>query len=48
MVMGFTIYLLSLFKPVSGREAVYMMMTIGIASALLAFGIAEQKSLKDG
>ena len=48
MAMGFTIYFLSLFKPVSAREAVYMMMTVGIGSALLAFGMAERRALRDG
>ena len=48
MLMGFAISFLTLFKPVSGRETVYLMMTIGIASALLAFGTAERTALRDG
>lgn len=48
MAMGFAISFLTLFKPISGSEAVYMMMTIGIATALLAFGTAERRALNDG
>ena len=42
------IYALAMFKPVSGPEAIHIVMTVGIASALIAFGVAERLALADG
>ena len=34
--------------PVGGREAIHVLMTIGIATALLRFGLLERRALRDG
>lgn len=45
MATGIVLYVASLFKPVAGREAVHVMMTVGIAGALIAFATAERRAL---
>ena len=42
------LYMLSLFEPISGREAIHLIMTIGLAAALLRFGMLERRALADG
>ena len=42
------IYGLSFFEPLSAREAVRLVVTYGIAIALLRFGMLERKALKGG
>ena len=41
-------YFLTLFEPVTGREAVHITVTIGIAAALLRFGQLEGRAHRDG
>lgn len=48
MLGAIVIYFASLFKAVSGREAVHVVLTIGIAAALLSFAALERRALKDG
>ena len=48
MLAGIALYCVSLFEPIGGREAVHLLMTIGIAAALLRFGYLERRALKDG
>jgi len=50
MSMGgaIALYFVSLFDPMSGREAIHLIMTIGIASALIRFGMLERRAHKDG
>ena len=40
------LYILSLFTPVDGREAIHVLMTIGIATALLRFGLLERRAMR--
>jgi hypothetical protein len=42
------LYVLSLIEPLTGREAVHLVMTIGIAAALVRFGFLERRALMDG
>ena len=42
------LYVISLIEQLTGREAVHMVMTIGIAAALLRFGFLERRALIDG
>ena len=44
MGSAIAVYLISLFEPVSGREAIHLIVSIGIGSALFAFGIHEKRS----
>ncbi|MEO5493147.1 MAG: hypothetical protein ABIR08_03880 [Sphingomonas sp.] len=48
MVGAIALYVISLFEPVGGREAIHVLMTIGIAAALLRFGMLERRALRDG
>ena len=42
------IYVLTFFEPLSAREAVRLVVTDGVALALLRFGTLERKALKGG
>jgi hypothetical protein len=42
------VYGLSFYEPITAREAVRLVVTFGIALALLRFGTLERKALKDG
>lgn len=46
MATGIVIYGLAMIKPVFGRDAVHVMMTVGIASALVAFAGLERAALR--
>ncbi|MDB5677508.1 MAG: hypothetical protein JWM94_510 [Sphingomonas bacterium] len=48
MVSAIGLYVLSLFEQLSARETIHTLMTIGIAAALLRFGLLERRALKDG
>jgi hypothetical protein len=40
------LYIVSLFEPVDGREAIHILMTVGIATALLRFGLLKRRALR--
>jgi hypothetical protein len=48
MIAGIALYFLDQFVPVSGREAIHVLVTVGIATALIAFGALERRALRDG
>lgn len=48
MVGAIALYFVTWFEPVSGREAIHLLMTLGLAAALLRFGFLERRALKDG
>lgn len=45
MVTGLLLYVLSIFKAFDPRDAIHVMMTVGIGTALIAFGTMERKAL---
>ncbi len=45
MAGAITLYAISLFEPISGREACHLIMTIGIAAALLRYGYLERRAM---
>jgi ABC-type multidrug transport system fused ATPase/permease subunit len=47
MLAALALYVLNMFEPVSGREAVHVIVTFGIAAALLRFGVLERRALRD-
>ena len=47
MIAAIALYLFSLFEPLGVREAIHVLMTIGIAAALLRFGMLERRALRD-
>ncbi|MBA3675818.1 MAG: hypothetical protein H0W74_00220 [Sphingosinicella sp.] len=48
MTAAIGLYFVSMFEAVDGREAIHILMTIGIAAALLRFGFLERRALRDG
>lgn len=48
MIGAILLYVLDQFEPMSGRDAIHILMSIGIATALVAFGALERRALKDG
>ena len=42
------IYVVAMFEPVSGRDAVHIIVTAAVAAALLNFGMLERRALRDG
>ena len=42
------LYFASQFEPMSGRLAIHILTTIGIAAALLRFAYLERRALRDG
>lgn len=48
MAGAISLYFVSLFEPLGGREAIHLLMTIGIATALLRFGYLERRDLRHG
>lgn len=41
------LYVLNMFEPVTGRDAVHVIVSIAVAAALIRFGILERHALKD-
>lgn len=44
MIAAIGLYFITLFEPVGGREAIHILVTIGIAAALLRFGFLERRA----
>ena len=42
------LYVGSFYEPLTGRDALHLIMTFGIAAALLRFGFLERRALKNG
>jgi len=41
------LYLVSFYEPLTGRDTLHLIMTLGIAAALLRFGFLERRALRD-
>lgn len=41
------LYVIDLYDPMTGREAIHLIMTIGIGAALLRFGMLERRAYRD-
>jgi Na+-driven multidrug efflux pump len=48
MTTAIALYFVSLFEPMSGRQAIHVLMSVGIAAALVRFGMLERRALKGG
>ena len=44
---GIAIYFLSMIEPMGAREAVHIIVSLGIAAALVRFGMLERRALRD-
>jgi hypothetical protein len=42
------LYVVEMFEPVSGREAVHIVLSMAIAAALLNFAMRERRSVREG
>lgn len=47
MIAAIALYFVTLFEPVGGREAIHILMTVGLAAALLRFGFLERRALRE-
>lgn len=48
VLAAFVLYAISLFEPVSGRDAIRVMLTVAVATAVLRFGMLERRALANG
>jgi hypothetical protein len=48
MISGILLYLLYSFVPVTGREAIHVIVSFGIAAALVRFGFLERRAQRLG
>ena len=48
MVAGILLYVVTLFEPVAGRDAIHILMSIGLVAALIRFGMLERRAFSDG
>jgi hypothetical protein len=48
MAAAIAMYVLTMFEPVTGRDSIHLIMTVGIASALLRFGLLERRAHRGG
>jgi MFS family permease len=42
------LYVLNMFEPLTGREAIHFVLTAAVGAALIRFGTLERRALKDG
>ena len=42
------LYFLTMFTRVDTREAIHIILTIGLSAALISFGVLERRALRDG
>jgi len=47
-IAAIALYVLTMFEPVGGREAIHIILTATVASALIRFGMLERRALRDG
>ena len=47
MGAGICVYVMTMFEPVTAREAVHIMMSAGIATALIQWGFLERRAYQD-
>ena len=48
MFGGIFLYFVTYLETVTGRDAIHLLMTIGIGAALLRFGMLERRAHRDG
>jgi len=47
MGAGICVYVMTMFEPLTAREAVHIMMSAGIATALIQWGFLERRAYRD-
>jgi hypothetical protein len=48
MATGVLVYVITMFDTVTAREAVHLIMSVGIAAALICWGNLERRAHRDG
>jgi cation transport ATPase len=48
MLSGVVLYLLAVFEDVTAREAIHIMLSFGIGTALVSFAYHERRAMRDG
>lgn len=48
MLSAILLFFVSLFEPISVREAIHVIVSLGIAAALVRFGMLERRAQRDG
>lgn len=48
MLAAILVYILTMIEPVGGREAVHIILSVGIGAALLRLAILEKRAHRDG
>ncbi|MEO7276407.1 MAG: hypothetical protein ABIW33_00085 [Sphingomicrobium sp.] len=48
MLAGMLLYFLNQFEPVTAREAIHIILSLGLGSALIRFGMLERTAHRDG
>jgi hypothetical protein len=46
--MAILLYVVTMFEPVSGRDAIHLILTALVGAALIRFGALERRALRDG
>ena len=46
VLSAFALYCISLFEPISGREAIRLLLSAAIGASVISFGILERRSLQ--
>ena len=47
-IAAIALYIVTMFEPVGGREAIHIILTASVASALIRFGTLERRAMRDG
>jgi cation transport ATPase len=48
VISAFALYAISLYEPITGREAIRLLLSAAVGTSIIRFGILEQRSLKNG
>jgi hypothetical protein len=48
MLGGILLYFIDQFEPIHAREAIHVILSLGIGAALLRFGMLERRAHRDG
>ena len=48
MLVAILLYLVAMFEAVSGREAIHIVVSFGLAAALVRFGVLERRAHRNG
>ena len=48
MLVAILLYVVAMFEAVSGREAIHILVSFGLAAALVRFGVLERRAHRNG